>query len=190
MRATLSKGSPEQPRLNFKNVAALLVDRDTFTRGLVGRMLRGFGVDNLLVTGTGQEAKELVQANSPDICFVEGALPDMPTAEFVSWLRRRTSAVIRFTPVVVLSGYAQLRLIIAARDGGANVVIRKPVSPKLLFDRINWVAHSGRPFIETTTYVGPDRRFRSATPPDGKLKRSTDIPPDELTIAERPLHAP
>lgn len=164
-----------QPRLNLKNVNGLLVDRDVFTRGLVSQMLRGFGITNLMIAGTGEEAKHMIAGNCPDICFVEGALEDMATSEFIGWIRRQASHALRFMPVIVLSGYTQLRLIAAARDGGANLVIRKPIAPQTLFDRINWVARVSRPFLETPHYIGPDRRFHSIEPPDTKWKRATDV---------------
>ena len=166
-----------QPRLNLKNVVGLLADRDAFTRSLIARMLRGFGIDTLLTASNGAEAKELIGAHNPDICFFEGALPDMTSAELTGWIRRSTANPLRFVPIIVLSGYTQMRLISDARDGGAHIVVRKPVSPQALFDRIAWVAGSSRPFIETGTYVGPDRRFHNVAPPDGKMKRESDPAP-------------
>jgi two-component system chemotaxis response regulator CheY len=74
----------------------------------------------------------------------------------------------------VLTGYTQLRLVAGARDAGANVVVKKPLSPRTLFDHIVWVARVNRPFIETADYAGPDRRFRDRTPPDGSYKRDGD----------------
>jgi CheY-like chemotaxis protein len=162
-------------RLNLKNVTGVLVDRDTFTRGLIAQMLRGFGISNILVAASGAEAKELVLANRTDICFVEGALPDTSAADFIRWIRGQASNPLRFVPVIVLSGYTQLRLIAQARDGGAHTVIKKPVSPQTLFDRIGWAANFSRPFLETPKYIGPDRRFHNLSPPDSKMKRETDI---------------
>jgi CheY-like chemotaxis protein len=167
-----------EARLNLQNVTGLLVDRDPHGRNLIARMLRGFGLRNLLVASTGEEGKKLLQAHCPDICFVEAALADMPTSEFVGWVRRQTSKALRFMPVIVLSGYTQASVIADVRDGGANMVVRKPVSPQALFDRINWVARVSRPYLESSTYVGPDRRFRALAPPDGTGRRSTDKPPD------------
>ena len=56
----------------------------------------------------------------------------------------------------------------AARDSGANFVVRKPASPQVLFDRTNWVAKVSRSYLEASNYVGPDRRFLSGDPADGK----------------------
>jgi hypothetical protein len=52
------------------------------------------------------------------------------------------------------------------------------VSPQALFDRINWMAKVSRPFIETSSFIGPDRRIRNDTPPDGVYKRDTDVKAD------------
>jgi CheY-like chemotaxis protein len=166
-----------QSRLNLKNVVALLADRDTFTRGLVAQMLRGFGVETVLLANDGTEAKSLLQRNTPDICFFEGALPDMAVEELTGWIRRQKDSPLRFVPIVVLSGYSQLRMISKARDGGTNIVVRKPVSPQTLFDRILWVGKSTRAFLDAGSYVGPDRRFHVEPPPDGRMKRESDLVP-------------
>jgi CheY-like chemotaxis protein len=139
-------------------------------------MLRGFGVTTVMLAETGAEAKETLKENCPDLIFVEGELPDMPTAKLINAIRRSGNKALRFQPILVLSGYTQLKMISAARNAGAHLVIRKPVSPQTLFDRLSWVAQFDRPFIETPNYVGPDRRFRAVAPPDGQMKRETDQP--------------
>ena len=165
-----------QARLNLKNIVALLVDRDHFGRGLVAQMLRGFGISTILTADTGAEALELLGHNCPDITFIEGQSLDIPTAELIRWVRANPGRTLRFIPIIVLTGYTQLRLISSARDAGANLVVRKPVSPQVLFDRLVWVAASNRPFLESPSYNGPDRRFHAVEPPDGKLKRAADQP--------------
>jgi CheY-like chemotaxis protein len=154
-------------------VTALVIDSDAFTRSLVTQMLRGFGLDAISTCETGTQGIAHLQNNYADLCIVEGVLPDMPSTEFISWLRRQDKAM-RFIPVMVLTGYTQMGIVAAARDGGANSVVKKPVSPQALFDRINWMAKVSRPFIETGTFIGPDRRIRNDTPPDGIYKRETD----------------
>jgi len=164
-----------QTRLNLHGVTSLLVDSDSYTRGLVAQMLRGFGMEPSNFADDGKQAKNFLKHQCPDLCIVEAVLPDMTSADLIKWVRH-LKGPIRFMPTIVLTGYTQLRMVAAARDGGANIVIRKPVSPKILFDRLLWIARVQRPFVETDDYVGPDRRFRNIEPPDGKLKRDTDQP--------------
>jgi CheY-like chemotaxis protein len=162
-----------QPRLNLSKVHCLLADRDQFTRGLVARMLRGFGLRTIQTADKGEQARELILKETPDICFIEGALPDITAPELVTWIRQQPPP-LRFTPIIVLTGYTQLKLISQVRDSGANLVVRKPISPRMLFDRLMWVSSVQRPFIETDTFLGPDRRFHETPPPDGQRKRATD----------------
>jgi CheY-like chemotaxis protein len=168
-----------QPRLNLSKVRCLLADRDQFTRGLIAQMLRGFGMGAIQMANDGAQIREQILKDRPDVCFIEGALPDAETAEIVAWIRKQPPP-LRFIPIIVMSGYTQLRMISAVRDAGANLVVRKPVSPQALFDRLAWVANTQRPFIETDNFLGPDRRFHETPPADGRFKRETD------SVAEKP----
>jgi CheY-like chemotaxis protein len=163
-----------QTRLNLSGVSTLIVDSEQFTRGLVARMLRGFGMDPATQVANGEGAKQHLKHNVSDLILIDATLPDMPSADLIRWIRRQDKSPIRFVPIIVLTGYTQLRLITAARDAGASNVVKKPVSPQALFDRITWVARVSRPFIEAGDYIGPDRRFRQIDPPDGQYKRDTD----------------
>lgn len=163
------------PRLNLRGARAILVDRDHFTRDLVAHMLRGFGMDSPMLVDNSGAAKAQMKHCCFDLCIVEAMLPDASGAEFIRWIRQENKAPVRFTPVMVLTGYTQLRTVAETRDAGANIVVRKPVSPKILFERIAWLARVSRSFVETASYVGPDRRFREMLPPDGENKREDDI---------------
>ncbi|MFZ1989972.1 MAG: response regulator, partial [Alphaproteobacteria bacterium] len=107
--------------------------------------------------------------------LIEAALPDMPGFDLVSWIRRCESKEIRTMPILMLTGYTQKQAIALARDCGANSVLKKPVSPHVLFDRIAWVARNERQFVETANYIGPDRRFKSLGPPQSPGRRITDL---------------
>lgn len=164
-----------QPRVNLKGAAALLVDNDHFTRGLVAQMFRGFGMDSPSLCDTGEEAKTHLRHHGADLVIIAGGLPDMTGADLTRWIRRQDKATFRFVPIIVASGYTQMHLVSTSRDAGANLVVKKPFAPSSLFDRIVWLARSPRPFVETKTFIGPDRRFKEVTPPDELSKRETDV---------------
>jgi DNA-binding response OmpR family regulator len=175
-----------QPRLNLKNVSSLLVDRDHYTRGLIAQMLRGFRMDPPAFADNGEEAKKFLKENQPNICLIEGDLADMSSADLICWIRRQGKNPLRFVPIIVMSGYTQLRMISTVRDGGAHIVARKPISPQVLFDRILWVARNTRPFLETDKYIGPDRRFHDILPPDGLFKREAEPTESQQASGSKP----
>ncbi len=163
-------------RYNLSNLSALIVDGDTHAVELLGGMLRAFGLQRQTVAATGGEVlSRLVGRTAFDLVLCESELSDMAGAELVSRLRRQSDNAIRFAPIVVLTGHTPLSSVGALRDSGAHCIVKKPISPATLFDRIVWAAENTRPFVETETYAGPDRRFRNLPPPDGVWRRSTDL---------------
>lgn len=61
-----------------------------------------------------------------------------------------------------------------ARDSGATMVLKKPISPSNLANCMEWLARSKREFVNSPTYFGPDRRFRKQAPPDGQPERRAE----------------
>lgn len=172
-------------RLNLSYVNALIIDDDRYAVDILTRILRGFGLNRHVVATSGAEAKVTLQNEKFDLVVCEAALPDMRADELVRWLRRLDDDKAKYVPVIILTGHTQIRNIEAARDSGANAVVRKPVSPNVLFDHLIWAANASRTFVVTATYIGPDRRFKSAGPPDGVGRRSTDLSPN-VGVATEP----
>jgi len=162
-------------RLNLRGVQPLLVDSDHFTRGLIAQMLRSFGADTSAIYDTGKAAQAHLLQTPSDLILCEATFSDMDGADFIKWVRRQDKSPMRFAPIIVLSSYTQRRHVTLARDAGANFVLTKPISPQVLFDHIVWVAKSSRCFVETKSYIGPDRRFRNVEPLDGIKKRESDF---------------
>ena len=174
-----------QLKLNFRSVTTLIVDRDRYTRSLIAQMLRGFGVGGIESVDTGEAAQQYVKEHFVDLLIVEADLPDMRCSDFIRWIRRDNKEPLRFVPIMVLNGYTQMRLVSAVRDAGANIVVKKPVSAQTMFDRVAWIARTPRAYIETTDFVGPDRRFREIAPPNGEYRRETDFPVQETAGAQQ-----
>lgn len=164
--------------VNLSGMITLVADSDHFTRGITSQILRGFGAKPCEIVDTGEKAMECIVADPFDLVIVEAKLPDMFCGDLIRWLRQLKDSKIRFTPVLVLTSYTQRHSVAAARDAGANLVAKKPVSPRVLYDRISWVARANRPFVETADFMGPDRRFKDTDPPDRIFKRETDVAVD------------
>ena len=162
-------------KLNFSQIAVLTVDEDEFATGILSQILRGFGVTKHTIATDGESAKHLIQSTHFDLVVCEYILPDMRAPELIRWIRRLTDPHAKFLPIILLTGYTQFSNVTAARDCGANIVVKKPLAPNILFDHIAWAAEGERPYVETGNYIGPCRRFKYAGPPDGVGRRATDL---------------
>jgi CheY-like chemotaxis protein len=162
-------------KLNFSQISALVVDADQYAVSILGQILRGFGLSRHHTIDSGEEAKRQLSNHHYDIMICDALLPDMHAGDLVRWVRRQTELSLKYVPVVVLTGYTQFSTVVTMRDAGANIVVRKPVSPNVLFDHIAWSARTDRPYIETDTFIGPCRRFKNTGAPDGVGRRKTDL---------------
>ena len=171
-------------RLRLDGIKTLVVDSDPAGSTLLLEMLRGMGFTTLRLAETAKAAEAALEQDGYDLCLCDAALPDASGAAFVRFVRARP-APLRFLPILAMTGYAAFDQVLALRDAGAHLVMKKPASPQGLYDRIAWVAQPRRGFVESESYVGPDRRFRSLGPPGGVGRRTTDLS-TELGAATEP----
>jgi len=164
--------------LNLDGVKALIVDDDTYSVSVLSSILRGFELRAQTIVPSCERAKELLRESYFDVCICNADLPGEHGTDLVRWIRRRSGELIRFAPVIVVTGYAKADIVFEARDSGANLVIKKPISAQSMYDRIDWVTRHDRPFIECDDYIGPDRRHASLGAPGGNERRVSKVVPE------------
>ena len=176
-----------EERLNLEKVGVLVVEPNQAEQDLLVQVLSGFGVRNLRRCVDASEARQALASMDVGLMLVDGSAADGSAYDLVSWLRRHAPEPRRFLPVLLLSGHVRLSQVVRARDCGANFVVTKPISPRVLLDRIAWLGRDTRGFIAIEDgYVGPDRRFKSFGPPPGVEGRRKDDLSGDLGEAEAP----
>jgi len=113
-----------QLRLNLRGIGVLLVDRNHYYRALVAQMMAGFGVQHIRSCDSGATAMEYMKDNWVTLAIIEADLPDMAGSDLIRWIRREQKEPLRFVPIIVLSGYTQVRMLNEVRNAGA---LHRPV---------------------------------------------------------------
>ena len=152
----------------------LVADGDPFFRTMIRGVLRAFGANGIVTESDGKEALEFIKAGGVDLVICDTVLNSMRGFELCRAVRALDDPEIKFVSFIILSSHTQFGNVIAARDCGANAVLAKPLIPQLLFDRLIWLTKDKRQMIVGPDFVGPDRRYRKETPPDGNCKRHDD----------------
>ena len=170
------------PTYDLSNFTILVVEDSAYMQGLLTSMLQVFSVGDILVSEGGDEAIEVLKVTQArqvsryvskvDIVLMDWLMAKGSGEELLRWIRTHEKDSIRFLPVIVISGYTTSVITSKARDMGANEVLVKPVSGNGMASRICSVIETPRPFIEVSTYFGPDRR-RQALPFQGTDRRIT-----------------
>ena len=94
--------------------------------------------------------------------------------EFTRQVRGDANGKYAFLPIIMLTGYAERSRVEEARDAGVTEFIVKPVTAKAVLSRLQNVIYKPRPFVQTKTYFGPDRRRRADNDYAGPSRRKTD----------------
>lgn len=163
--AVNTPASKSAARFNLSYSSILLLDESVHGLDLMAQILAGFGARSFHKTQTVEDAQKIAESRPFDLCIVDPDLSDRSGYDFIRWLRQSNLQPQCHAPVIVATGHAPLENVRRARDVGANVVIRKPLKSNLLLERILWVAREQRSFVQTSSYIGPDRRFQNLGPP-------------------------
>ena len=145
-------------RVDCSRLRFLIVDDNTHMRRIVRALLHGFGVREAYEAEDGAAGLEAFTNYSPDIVIADWAMPIFDGVELTRMIRQPDTSPNPFAPVIIVSGYAERRRVVEARDAGVNEFLVKPISAKGLYQRIVSVVLMPRPYIKTKTYFGPDRR--------------------------------
>ena len=152
-------------RVNLAHVTVLLIDDNLQALDILSSVVQGFGVREQIRCSSAIEASGVVKKRPVDLILVDCAMPEMDGYDFIRWLRREGPAPTRQTPVIMLTGHAAASKVHKSRDCGASFIVTKPLTPAVLLQRIVWLSTDEREFIQSETYVGPDRRVRNMGPP-------------------------
>lgn len=162
-------------RLDLRTARVLCADENGQGLDILGQILMGFGVQHVSRAQDVDTAKRLLSSQAFDLVMIDAGLGGNGH-ELVRWLRGGKVETNRYLPVFVLAGHTPRSQVDAARNAGSSFVLTKPISAKVLLDRIFWVGRAGRLFVEADTYIGPDRRFRNeGVPEGGKGRRKSDL---------------
>lgn len=167
-------GLNESARFNLEKASVLLLESPSHALDITAQILGALGVRKPHRCKTPDSAMKFAQTLPLDLIVCDAGLPFGGAYDFVANLRRSNMEPNRYCPVVLVAGHTPMAMIGQARDCGANFVIAKPISPRVLLERIMWMGQESRPFVELDSYVGPDRRFRKADKAVEKAGRRRD----------------
>jgi CheY-like chemotaxis protein len=174
-----------QERVNLSTAEVLIAGADPDGVEVLAEMFAGFGVHTPRRCASGAEAMTIVGEKELNLLVVDSALADSEGDVFISWLRRCGSPNA-WAPAILVTGHTTPSQIFKGRDAGASFVIRKPVPPLVMMQRIVWLLNDQRSFVTSPNYYGPDRRVRSVGPPVGMKGRRHDDLSVEVGEAKTP----
>lgn len=168
--------------IRFNNLSILVAEDNKAMLSLIRAVLNTLEFQDIHTASNGEDAWRIFQLQKPDIVLTDWEMDGMTGIELIRKIRRDPDSSNRMVPVVILTGYALPERIIEARDAGVTEFLVKPFMAKELANRLAHVINKPRDFIETDTFVGPDRRRRETpgyTPERRKNREVKKLDPDK-----------
>jgi DNA-binding response OmpR family regulator len=186
----MSLDAASRARFNLERAAVMLLDDTPMGMSILVQIVTGLGAKTLYRCTTVEQAQDVATNYELDLAIVDGLAPSGQGYDFVRWMRTEAKEPNCYTPVLITTSHTPASDVTRARDCGGHIIIKKPIAPKVMLERILWVAKEGRPFLFSGGYVGPDRRFRNDGPPDGAGRRREDFAAEERAKAQASDAAP
>lgn len=161
------------PMPDLQSLRVLVVDDSPHFRKLLVGLLNALGFRQIEEAADGAEGLKALSHFQADLALVDWHMSPVDGLEFTRFVRTSPDSTNPRLPIIMLSGYTEMRLVLEARDAGVNEFVAKPISAKTLQSRILSTLTAPRPFVRSPDYLGPDRRRRQVPlkGPDRRKRR-------------------
>ncbi len=148
---------------NFEALSVLIVDGNFHMHQVVRSILQAMRITRVRAcTGITSAFHEL-SISQPDIIITDLILGEDDGLEFIRAVRLGGNGLNPYVPILLLTGHTEMFRIQEARDAGVTEVLAKPVSIEALYKRLVTIVTRPRPYVKTSSFLGPDRRRQEKT---------------------------
>jgi two-component system chemotaxis response regulator CheY len=143
------------------DICVLVLDDHRFMREVIRLMLGTLGIRRVVAAENVDEAMAMLAHEKVDVVIADYRLGGQTGAEFMR-LVRGLQGHARFVPLIGCTADTSPATISEMRDAGADEVLAKPVSAKVIWAKLMAVTNARRNFVSAPDFFGPDRRRRRA----------------------------
>ena len=124
----------------------------------------------------------------PDVVLVDWEMPNMDGAAFAKLVRQPGAFRHPNVPMIMLTGHSERWRVEEAMRVGVNEYLLKPVSGKLLCDRLIATLNNPRAIVKVGRYYGPEPRRASAYKPvnEASINEVAIVKPANEVLKSKP----
>jgi two-component system, chemotaxis family, chemotaxis protein CheY len=131
----------------LRGIKVLVVDDEFYSRKVVRTLLMAMGVTNIHDADSAAKGLEMLRTVGADVVLVDWEMPFMDGAAFSKVVRNPGIFPYPNVPIIMLTGHNERWRVEEAMRLGVNEYLLKPVSGKLLCDRLVAILAKPRPMV-------------------------------------------
>jgi CheY-like chemotaxis protein len=160
--------------MDVRTWTVCLIEPNKFEGQIMLDLLKNAGVEKVKVFTTPADALDLLEIYNANVIVASYEMSPQHGAAWTKEFRRNRTVANRKASIFITSGAFSRTMAEECRHAGANALIGKPISGKVLTATINKVLTQPREFIDAEGYVGPCRRAGIVTAGAPRKRRKAD----------------
>ena len=165
-------------RLSYESAETLVYDPVSANRTATRAVLFALGFRNIETVATVEDFREAIGKHPPDLALCEAQSADSELCQMIQMLRQGATGYNPFIVIIVTAWEKTNTLVSRVLNSGADDLILRPFSTKLMGERIEVHIERRKGFVITHDYIGPDRRRDSSRESSAELFE----PPNSLKM--------
>ena len=157
-----------------RNWTVCVIEPNKFEGQIIVDLLKNAGVDRAMVFTAQGSAMDVLAMSNVNIIIASYEMGPLDGAAWTKAFRRNHKLPCRKASIFITSSAFSRAMAEDCRHAGANALIGKPLSAKVLTATIAKVLAQPREFIDAPGYVGPCRRAGIVTAGEPKKRRKVD----------------
>jgi DNA-binding response OmpR family regulator len=126
--------------------------------------LGSIGVTQCKSASSGKDALRFLSRNEVDVVFLDWEMANGSGIELLKKVRHPSFGPMAFVPIIMVTAHADAEHVIEARDAGVHEFLVKPLTGRLVLQRLQSVIKRPRPFVRSDQYFGPRRGENDPAP--------------------------
>jgi CheY-like chemotaxis protein len=170
--------------MNVKTWAVCLIEPNKFERQIIVDILKNAGVETIKAFASQEDAMTVLARINANVIIASYEMTPLDGGSWTKAFRRTRALPSRKSAIFITSSAFSRAMAEDCRHAGANALIGKPLSAKVLTATINKVLTQPREFIDAEGYVGPCRRAGIVTAGAPRKRRKVDASAEAANEAD------
>lgn len=142
----------------LEGVDVLIADSNQYMRRLTRTLLTNAGIKQIYEAADGPAALDVIRTNGPDVMLLDWDLPVLDGPKMMRIVRAPDTFLQSGLPVIMLTDCALASRVQAALRLGVHGLLVKPISSKMLEERLTDIVLNPRPMVQIGKYYVPQPR--------------------------------
>lgn len=164
----------------FQRISVLVVEDNQPMLDVVTSLLVTFGVGEVIGARDGDVGFRRVCESNPDLVIADWMMRPGDGISLTRRIRNDPTSPNQFVPVILMTGFSEMRRVVQARDAGVTEFLVKPFNARELYKRIAQIIERPRQFVRADDFFGPDRRRKKEGDFEGPYRREEDLKSTEF----------